>query len=129
LKNLEIFKSKPILLKIHRRSWWLRNRKNWVMLNAKMLISTFLTYPKQMKCIRETPASTVKHCLSLSSWLGWIKLFEIKWNWILSPITLSMSLPIVLRRTMGLKNLEESYDSLLNLGMMIEVNVLKWNGQ
>ena len=27
-----------------------------------------------MKCMRVTLASTVEHCLSLSSWLGWIKL-------------------------------------------------------
>ena len=40
-----------------------------------------------------------------------------------------MSLPIVLRRTMGLKDLEESYNSLLDLDIMIEVNILKCNGQ
>jgi len=40
-----------------------------------------------------------------------------------------MSLPIVLRRTMGLKDLGESYDSLLGLGMIIKVDILKYNGQ
>jgi len=40
-----------------------------------------------------------------------------------------MSLPIVLRRTIGLKDLGELYDSLLGLGMIMEVDVLKYNGQ
>ena len=30
---------------------------------------------------------------------------------------------------MDLKDLEELYDSLLDLGIIIEVNVLKYNGQ
>ena len=40
-----------------------------------------------------------------------------------------MSLLIVLRRTMGLKDLEKLYNSLLDLDMMMEVNVLKCNSQ
>ena len=40
-----------------------------------------------------------------------------------------MSLPIVLRRTMGLKYLGESYNFLLGLGIMIEVEILKCKGQ
>jgi len=40
-----------------------------------------------------------------------------------------MSLPNMLRRTMGLKDLGESYDFLLGLRMMIEVEVLKCEGQ
>jgi len=39
-----------------------------------------------------------------------------------------MSLSIVLRRIMGLKDLEDSYDSLLDLDMIIEVDVLKCDG-
>ena len=40
-----------------------------------------------------------------------------------------MSLLIVLRRTMGLKDLEKLYNSLLDLDMIMEVNVLKCNSQ
>ena len=32
-------------------------------------------------------------------------------------------------RTMGWKDLGESYDALLGLGMIMVMNVLKWNGQ
>jgi len=39
-----------------------------------------------------------------------------------------MSLSIVLRRIMGLKDLEDSYDSLLDLDMIMEVDVLKCDG-
>ena len=39
-----------------------------------------------------------------------------------------MSLSIVLRRIMGLKDLEDSYDSLMDLDMIIEVDVLKCDG-
>jgi len=39
-----------------------------------------------------------------------------------------MSLSIVLRRIMGLKDLEDSYNSLLDLDMIIEVDVLKCDG-
>ena len=65
---------KLVLLKIQERSWWLRNGKNWAMSKARVLVLIFLIHPKQMKCMRVTLASTVEHCLSLSSWLGWIKL-------------------------------------------------------
>ena len=40
-----------------------------------------------------------------------------------------MSLLIILRRTMGLKDLGELYDSLLDLDMIIEVDVLKYDVQ
>jgi len=43
-------------------------------------------------------------------------------------MTFSMSFSIVLRRIIGLKNLGESYDSLLSFGMMINMNTLKWEG-
>jgi len=35
----------------------------------------------------------------------------------------------MLRRTMGLKDLGESYNSLLGLGMIMEVDILKCDGQ
>ena len=40
-----------------------------------------------------------------------------------------MSLLIVLRRTMSLKDLGELHDSLLGLNMIMEVNILKCDGQ
>jgi len=54
-----------------------------------------------------------------------MKLFEIEWNCNCSPMTFSMSFPKVLRRTMGLKVLGELYDSLLGLGKMMDVEILK----
>jgi len=39
-----------------------------------------------------------------------------------------MSLPIVLRRTIGLKDLRDLYDFLLNLDMIMEVDILKCDG-
>ena len=40
-----------------------------------------------------------------------------------------MSLPTMLRRTIGLNDLEELYDFLLGLGMTIMVDLLKCEGQ
>ena len=58
-----------------------------------------------------------------------MKSFEIIRNCILSLIIFSKSFPIVFNRTMGWKDLGESYDALLGLGMIMVMNVLKWNGQ
>ena len=44
-------------------------------------------------------------------------------------MTFSISLLTVLRRTIGLKALGESYDFLLGLGIMIVVDLLKCEGQ
>jgi len=44
-------------------------------------------------------------------------------------MTFSMSFPDVLRRTIGLNTLGELYNSLLGLGMMINVDTLKYEGQ
>ena len=40
-----------------------------------------------------------------------------------------MSFPMVLSKSIGLKDLGESYDSLLGLGITMDVDVLKWEGQ
>jgi len=50
-------------------------------------------------------------------------------NWRCSPMTFWMSLPTVLRRTISLKALGESYDFLLGLGITIIVDFLKCEGQ
>ena len=44
-------------------------------------------------------------------------------------MTFLISLPIVLKRTMGLNDLGESYDFLLDLGITILVEILKYDGQ
>ena len=43
-------------------------------------------------------------------------------------MTFSMSLPIVLSKTMGQKDLGESYNDLLGLGMIIDKDLLKCIG-
>ena len=44
-------------------------------------------------------------------------------------MTFSMSFPMVLSRTISLKDLEELYNSLLGLEITMDVDVLKWEGQ
>jgi len=44
-------------------------------------------------------------------------------------MTFSMSLPNVFKRTIGQKALGESYDGFCGLGMIIDVDSLKWLGQ
>jgi len=58
-----------------------------------------------------------------------MKFFEINWNCSLLLMTFSMSLLIVLSKTMGLKALGELYDSLLGLGMIMNVKTLKCTSQ
>ena len=82
-----------------------------------------------MKYVSTIPALEVNHCFRLPNWLEWMKLFKIDWNCSLLPITFLMSFPKLLRRTIGLKALEKSYDSLLSLEMMIDVDILKCKGQ
>jgi len=50
-------------------------------------------------------------------------------NCSLSLITFLISLPIVLSRMIGLKNLGELYDFLFSLGIMTVVDLLKCEGQ
>jgi len=44
-------------------------------------------------------------------------------------MTFSISLPIVLSKTMGRKDLEESYNDLLGLEMIMDEDLLKCIGQ
>jgi len=41
----------------------------------------------------------------------------------------SISLPSIFNKMIGLNVLEKSYKALLGLGMMMELDVLKYNGQ
>ena len=82
-----------------------------------------------MICIRATPASVVDLNFRPSSWLGWMTLFIVVRNWSFSPITFSISLSIMLSKTIGLNDLGESYEALLSLGIMTVIDFLKWEGQ
>ena len=82
-----------------------------------------------MMCVRATPASVIDLNFKPLSWLRWMKLFAVIRNWSLSPMTFSISLPNVLSSTIGLNDLEESYNTLLGLDIMTVINLLKWEGQ
>ena len=103
----------------------MRDGKNYAMLNAKVLVERFLTQPKWMICIRATPASVVDLNFNPPSWLGWMKSFAMTCNWSLSPMTILISLPNVLRSTIGQKDLGWSYNCLLGLRMITVDNFLK----
>jgi len=99
------------------------------MSNAKVLVGRFFDQPDLMIWVRATPASVVDLNFNPPSWLGWMKSLVVMWNWILFPMTFLISSPSVFSRTMGLKDLGESYDNLFGLGIIIVVNFLKWFGQ
>ena len=63
------------------------------------------------------------------SWLGWIKLLDIVWNWRHLLIIFLTSFPIVLRRTIDQYDLGELDVALLGLEMTTVVEVLKWVSQ
>ena len=121
--------SKPTFFMIRDKSWWLSDGRNCTMSNARVLVDKFFTQPVQMMWVRATPASIIDLNLRPPSWLGWIKSFEAILNWRHSPMTFSMSSLTVLRRTIGLKALGESYDFLLGLGITTVVDLLKCEGQ
>jgi len=58
-----------------------------------------------------------------------MKLLDTTWNWSLSLITFTISLPKVLKRTIDLNTLEELYNVLSGFGITIVVEILKWKGQ
>ena len=99
------------------------------MSNIRVLVDRFLIQPKQMMWVRATPISVIDLNFKPPSWLGCKKLFEAMRNWSLLLMTFSISFPRVLSKTIGLNDLEESYNALLGLGMTTIVNLLKWEGQ
>ena len=107
----------------------MRDRKNWVMSKATVLVYKLLTQPDQIRWVNTTPASVDNLCLSLPSWYGWTKLLEINKNYNYSPIICSNSLPVVLSKTIGWNNLVELYNILFGLEMITVVNILKWDSQ
>ena len=74
-----------------------------------------------------TPTFIVKYCFNPPSWQGWMKFFEIDWNWSLLPITFLISLSSIYNRTIGLNDLEELYEALLGLEMIMELDILECN--
>ena len=58
-----------------------------------------------------------------------MKSFATTWNWSLLAITFSISLPNMLKRTIGQKDLGWLYDCLLGLGITTIDDLLKWFGQ
>ena len=75
------------------------------------------------------PASVIDLSLRPPSWLWYIKLLAIMWNWSLLLMNFLISLSIVFRNTIGLNNLGESYNDLLGFGIIIVIEILKCKGQ
>ena len=99
------------------------------MLNTKELVAFPLAQPDRTIRVSAMPASAVDLNLRPPSWLGWMKLLEATVNWSCSAITFSMSLPRVLRRTIGQKVFGLSYVNLFGFGMTTMVETLKYLGQ
>jgi len=105
------------------------DRKNCVISNASVLVEQFLTQLAHMRYIKIILALAVDHCLKPPSWQEWIVFLNKAWNWSLLPITFSISLPSIFKRMMGLNVLGVLYNALLGLGMMMNIDSLKWDGQ
>jgi len=107
----------------------LRDGKNYMILNAKVLVEQFLTQPTYIRWVRIIPVLVIEYCLRPPSWQGWITFLDNNWNWSLLPITFSINLLSIFNRTIGLNIFGVSYETLLGLGMMIEVDILKCDSQ
>jgi len=94
-----------------------------------ILVWHYLSHPAQIIWVRYIPASVVDLCLMPPSWLGSRKLLVVIWNCSLLLMTFSTSLPVVLRSTMGQKELSVLCNVLFGLGMTTELADLKWKGQ
>ena len=82
-----------------------------------------------MKWVNAMPTSVMDLSLRPPSWLWYIKLLAIMWNWSLLLMNFLISLPIVFRSTIGLNNLGKSYDNLLGFGITIAIEILKCKDQ
>ena len=99
------------------------------MSNARKLVDFPLAHPNWTMWVRVIPMSVVDLNFNLPSWLGWMKLLLVTVNWSLLAITFSMSLPIVLSRTIRWKAFGWLYEGLLGLGIMMVDEILKYSGQ
>ena len=127
-KNFKTLGLNPTLSRMRERRRWLSKGKNSVISNIKVLVWIFFTYSDQIIYIIKVPVLEVDHCLSSPNWYGYTKLLEIVWNCILSPMTFSINLLSMFNNTMGQKDLGESYNDLFSFEMIINVDVLKWEG-
>ena len=75
------------------------------------------------------PESIIEYCFRLLSWHKWMKLLEINWNCNILLMIFLISLPIVLSKIIGQKVLGESYDFLLGLEIIMDVETLRYDGQ
>ena len=71
------------------------------MLKVRVLVDFPFAYPDLTICVNTTPASVVDLNFNLPSWHGWMKLFSVTMNWILSAMTFSISLTSMFNRTIG----------------------------
>ena len=99
------------------------------MSNTRELVDFPLVHPNRTIWVRTMLASMVDLNFNPPSWLRWIKSLLVTMNWSLSATTFSMSLPRVLRRTIGQNTFGWSYEVLLGLGMIIVDKTLKYFGQ
>lgn len=97
--------------------------------NAKVLVEQFLTQLAYIRWVRTIPVLVIDYCLRPPSWQGWIIFLDNDWNWSLLPITFSINLLSIFNRIIGLNIFGVSYEALLGLGMMIEVDILKCDSQ
>ena len=119
----------PAFFRQIERNLWLREGKNWAISNAMTLVWHCLSHPARIMWVKYIPASVVDLCLIPPSWLGSRKPLAVIWNYSLLLITFSISLPVVLRSTMGQKELGMLCDVLFGLGIITELAILKWEGQ
>ena len=110
-------------------SRWLRDRKNWEISKARVLIVLFLAHSEWTMWVRVTPASVVDLNFNPPNWLRWTKSLLVTVNWNLSAMTFLIILPKVLRSTIGWKYLGWSYAFLLDLGIITVNECLKSFGQ
>ena len=71
----------------------------------------------------------IEYCFNPFNLFRWTKLEVNEWIWDLLMMTFSISFPSMLRRIMGQKILSELYTSLFGLGIMIDINFMKYKGQ
>ena len=88
-----------------------------------------MTYPVWIKYVKTISASIVEHCLRIPSWQEQIIFFDKAWNWSLSLINFSINLPNIFKRIISLNIFGVSYEVLLGLGMIIDMDVLKYDSQ
>ena len=88
----------------------------------------FFVQPDQIIYVRNISVLEVDCYLSSPNWWECMKLLEMVWNWIISLITFSINLLSMFNNTIEQKDLGESYNDLFGLGIIINVNDLKYKG-